>query len=63
MEKLRFQFTVEASSDGKNNVIHIKSITIPDGRIFKIPIDYQHINLHEEIKKNYKLCKSEKNTD
>lgn len=34
MDKLRFEFTVKSSIDGKSNVMAITAIGTPDNRIF-----------------------------
>lgn len=49
MEKLRFDFTVKSSNDGKTNVICITSIGTPQGQTFNIPVEYQPATLHEVI--------------
>lgn len=49
MEKLRFDFAVRPTADGKSNVLCITSIATPDDRIFKIPPEFQPTNLHQEI--------------
>lgn len=49
MEKLRFDFAVKPTADGKSNIICITSIATPDGQFFGIPTEYQPVNLHEEI--------------
>lgn len=49
MEKLRFDFAVKTSADGKSNIICITSIGTPNGQIFGIPAEYQPANLHQVI--------------
>lgn len=49
MDKLRFDFAVGQTADGKSNVINITSISTPDGRIYGIPPESQPANLHKEI--------------
>lgn len=49
MEKLRFDFTVKTSTDGKSNIICITSIGTPTGQVFSIPAEYQLANLHQVI--------------
>lgn len=49
MEKLRFDFTVKQTTDGKTNIICITSIATPNGQVFEIPAEYQPANLHQEI--------------
>lgn len=49
MKKLRFDFAVKPTADGKSNIICITSIVTPDGQIFGIPAEDQPANLHQEI--------------
>lgn len=49
MEKLRFDFTVKPTDDGKSNIICITSVATFDGKIFGIPPESQPANLHKEI--------------
>ena len=49
MDKLRFEFAVKPSADGKSNVIHITSIATPNGQTFGIPVEHQPIALHQSI--------------
>lgn len=49
MEKLRFDFTVKSSIDGKSNFICITSIATTDGHIFLLPVEFQPANLHHVI--------------
>lgn len=49
MEKLRFDFAMKATTDGKSNIICITSIATPSGKIFAIPAEYQPVNLHQVI--------------
>lgn len=49
MEKLRFEFAVKPSSDGKSNIMCITSISTADGLIFDIPTEFQPANLHQAI--------------
>ncbi|XP_050548385.1 uncharacterized protein LOC126910023 [Daktulosphaira vitifoliae] len=49
MEKLRFDFSVKPTDEGKSNVICITSIATPDGKIFGVPPEFQPANLHKEI--------------
>lgn len=60
MEKLRFDFAVKSTEDGKSNVICITSIATPDGQIFGIPTEYQNANFHEEITKTSNYAKVKK---
>lgn len=52
MGKLKFDFTVKASADGKSNVWAITSITTEEERKFIIPDEFQAIQLHPEIAKS-----------
>ena len=49
MEKLRFDFTVKPTADGKSNAICITSIATPNGQVFEVPAEYQPANLHQVI--------------
>lgn len=49
MEKLRFDFAVKPTGDGKSNIICITSIATPEGKVFEIPEECQPINLHRTI--------------
>ncbi|KAK9878436.1 hypothetical protein WA026_022076 [Henosepilachna vigintioctopunctata] len=49
MDKLRFDFAVKTSTDGKSNVICITSIGTPTGQVFVIPDEYQPASLHQVI--------------
>lgn len=49
MDKLRFEFTVKSSIDGKSNVIAITAIGTPDNRFFSVPEDLQVMNFHKLI--------------
>lgn len=49
MEKLRFDFAVKASADGKSNIICITSIGTSHGQTFEIPDEYQCASLHQVI--------------
>ncbi|XP_059045613.1 uncharacterized protein LOC131841306 [Achroia grisella] len=51
MNRLQFEFTVIASSDGKSNVLAITSLTTEDGKCFAIPDELKPINNHKEITK------------
>lgn len=50
MEKLRFEFKLRGSTDGKTNVMCITSIETQDSRMFVIPDELQPATLHEAIK-------------
>lgn len=49
MEKLRFDFAVKSTADGKSNIICITSIATPNGQVFEIPAEYQPVSLHQTI--------------
>lgn len=49
MEKLRFDFAVKSSGDGKTNIICITSIGTPTGQVYGIPDEYQPASLHQVI--------------
>ncbi|KAL0849699.1 hypothetical protein ABMA28_011663 [Loxostege sticticalis] len=49
MEKLRFDFAVKSTADGKSNIICITSIATCEGQVFGIPVEYQPANLHQAI--------------
>ena len=49
MVKLRFDFSIIASKDGKSNVLVITSIATENGEIYAIPEELQAVNLHKEI--------------
>lgn len=49
MNKLRFDFTVKSTTDGKSNIICITSMATPNGQIYGIPAEYQPVNLHQVI--------------
>lgn len=51
MEKLKFNFGVKSSTDGKTNMIAITSIGTIDDRNFIIPDELQSMNFHTEIAK------------
>lgn len=60
MEKLQFEFTVQAADDGKTNVITLTAITTQTGETYGLPIQYQHIGHHTELMgtANYKKVKT-----
>lgn len=60
MEKLRFDFVVKASVDGKSNCICIASISTPKGQIFGIPEEFQPASLHQVITKTPNYAKVKK---
>ncbi|KAK4877798.1 hypothetical protein RN001_010304 [Aquatica leii] len=49
MERLRFDFVVKPTADGKSNTICINSIATPNGQMFGIPVEFQPPNLHQFI--------------
>lgn len=51
MEKLRFEFTLTPSGDGKSNIMAITSIATDSGESFGIPEDLQLVSLHKEVMK------------
>ncbi|GLV33524.1 hypothetical protein CBL_20253 [Carabus blaptoides fortunei] len=51
MEKLKFEFKMKGSADGKSNSLCITSIETLDGRRFIIPDELQPATLHNTINK------------
>ncbi|KAK0169036.1 hypothetical protein PV327_002785 [Microctonus hyperodae] len=49
MDKLRFDFKMRGTSDGKSNILCLTSIGTPDGRSFAIPDEYQPTHIHIEL--------------
>lgn len=49
MDKLRFDFKMRGSSDGKSTILCLTSIGTLDGRVFAIPDELQPTNLHKEL--------------
>lgn len=49
MEKLRFEFTLMPSSDGKSNVCCITSIATCDNKMYAMPEELQPASYHKEI--------------
>lgn len=49
MERLRFDFAVKTSGDGKTNIICITSIGTPHGQTYNIPPEYQPASHHQVI--------------
>jgi len=49
MEKLRFDFKMRGSADGKSSILCLTSIGTPDGRTFGLPDELQSTNLHKEL--------------
>lgn len=49
MEKLRFNFVVMGSSDGKTNVICLNSIETPDGHVYAVPDEFKPVSKHTAI--------------
>lgn len=60
MEKLRFDFCVKTSADGKSNIICITSIGTSDGKTYGIPAEYQPANLHKIITNTSNFAKIRK---
>lgn len=60
MEKLRFDFAVKTSPDGKSNIICITSIGTTDEKNFDIPVEYQPASLHQAITKTPNYAKVKK---
>ncbi|XP_076298675.1 uncharacterized protein LOC143217884 [Lasioglossum baleicum] len=57
MDRLQFEFSVIASSDGKTNVLAITSITTEQGKCFAMPEEYRTMNNHKEIMKTSNYAK------
>lgn len=49
MEKLKFEFKMRGSADGKSNILCITSIETPEGRTFTLPDELQPATLHSRI--------------
>lgn len=49
MDKLKLKFIINASEDGKTNVLCITSITTEEGTSFKVPKEIQKADLHTSI--------------
>lgn len=49
MDKLRFDFVVKPTVDGKSNIICISSIATPHGQAYGLPGEYQPASLHPAI--------------
>lgn len=49
MEKLRFDFLMRGSNDGKTNILCLTSLATPDGRTYAIPEEFQPVNHHKEL--------------
>lgn len=60
MEKLRFDFVVKATPDGKSNIICVTSIATPNGQVYEIPPDYQPASLHGVITNTSNYAKVKK---
>ncbi|KAK4880416.1 hypothetical protein RN001_008562 [Aquatica leii] len=60
MERLKFDFVVKPTADGKSNTICINSIATPNGQIFGIPVEFQPTNLHQFITNNQNYVKVRK---
>lgn len=57
MEKLRFDFKMKSSSDGKSTILCVTSISTSDGRTFAIPEDLQNIASHKELQTTQTVAK------
>lgn len=51
MDKLKFDFVLKATEDGKSSKIILTSIGTQDDRNFIIPEEYQDIDLHTILRK------------
>lgn len=51
MEKLRFEFSLLPSSDGKSNIFSITSIATNDNKMYAVPEELQPVSFHEDIAK------------
>lgn len=49
MDKLRFDFKMRGSSDGKSTILCLISIATADGCTYGVPDEYQPTNLHKEL--------------
>jgi len=49
MEKLLFEFKIKNLGDQKTNVLAITSISTKDGRIYKMPEEYQPVANHKNL--------------
>jgi len=57
MEKLRFDFTIRGTADGKSNILCLTSIGTTDGRFFGFSEEHQPVNLHTELIKTQAFAK------
>lgn len=57
MEKLRFEFTLLPSNDGKSNSYAVSSISTTDGKIFAIPDELKPAGYHKELIKTSTFSK------
>lgn len=57
MEKLRFEFTLLPTSDGKSNIFSITTITTTDNKVYAIPEELQSVGHHKEITKTIAYSK------
>lgn len=60
MEKLKFEFKMRGSTDGKSNILCITSIETPDERKFILPDELQQASLHTVISNNEIFSKVKK---
>lgn len=52
MDKLRFDFKMRGTADGKSTILCLTSIGTPDGHTFAVQDEYQPITLHKELMKS-----------
>lgn len=60
MEKLKFEFKMRGTADGKSNILCITSIETPDGRMFTIPEELQPVTLHDRLNNHPAFTKIKK---
>lgn len=60
MDKLRFEFRMRGTADGKSTILCLTSIDTTDGRTFNIPDEYQPTNLHKELTTSQTFSKVKK---
>lgn len=49
MEKLRFDFCMRGTKDGKSNILCLTSLATPDGHTYAVPEEVQPITHHREL--------------
>lgn len=57
MEKLRFEFAILPSSDGKSNTYCVTSIATSDDKVYAIPDEFQSVGYHKELSKTTAYAK------